>query len=103
MILAAFAMLQAVVVAGPPAPAKPAAPVLPVATAPCPRDSRGDIVVCGSTDKNEQYRLRPLPERYEDPNRVIMMLPGNAKLMPEIQRGRTYGEGQVALTYKIPF
>lgn len=102
MILAAIAMLQAVVVAGPPAPAKPAAPVLPVATAPCPRDSRGDIVVCGSTDRNEQYRLRPLPERYADPQRVGWKLPGKATLAPAIEQGRL-GDGRIMLNLAIPF
>ncbi len=102
-MLVTLMLFQATIISGPPEPAK--APPSPRSVAPtrCPRDAKGDIVVCGSTDRNEQYRLRPLPERYQDPNRAIVALPGNAKLMPEIQQGRRFGEGQVALSLKIPF
>ncbi len=99
-------LLQAAIISGPPLPSRqpaaPARPLSPVPTTPCPKGANGDIVVCGSTDANERYRLRPLPERYVDEQRLQMKLGGNATLGSEIQQGRL-GDGQVMLTLKVPF
>lgn len=58
--------------------------------------------MCGSTNQNEQYRLRPLPEKYVEPSRVVIKVPGNAALVPAIEQGRL-GDGRVMLNLKIPF
>lgn len=94
-------LFQATIIAGPPVPANaPPAPTR-VTSAQCPRDAKGDIVVCGSTDQNEQYRLRPLPEKYVEQTRLQKHL-GNAVLAPSIEQGRL-GDGRVMLNLTIPF
>ena len=93
--------LQAIIVAGPPRPANAPASPAPVISSSCPGDADGDIVVCGSIDQNEQYRLRPLPEKYvEQP--VLQQHFGNAVLAPSVEQGRL-GDAQIRLNLAIPF
>ncbi|AOH83239.1 hypothetical protein AWL63_03885 [Sphingomonas panacis] len=71
-------------------------------TAPCPPDADGDIVVCGRQGRDEAYRLRPLPERYVEDQRLRLKLPGDATVSPHADQGRL-GDLQAKVTLKIPF
>ncbi|OYY71650.1 hypothetical protein [Sphingomonas sp. 28-63-12] len=99
-------LLQAVTTVGPPAAMQPApfqpVPIKPIRTPSCPATADGEIVVCQSVDQNAQFRLRPLPEKYRQPTRVVVPIGGSATVSPNIAQGRL-GEGQILLTVKIPF
>ncbi|PAX08445.1 hypothetical protein [Sphingomonas lenta] len=90
-------------VAGPPAPRperlRPARECEPGEGEP------GDIVVCGRRD-DDQYRLKPLPERYDDPTlpRAEMAL-GPGKLSAETEAASVGGvqSNRVMLRFKVPF
>ena len=77
-------------------------PTPTLSTAPCPTDTNGDIVVCGRQDRDESYRLRPLPERYVQNQRLRLTLPGGGTITPHADQGRL-GEVQAKVTLKIPF
>ena len=66
MILPILAVLQLAVPSAPPADSHKSVELPPPwRPAACPTDASGsDIVVCGKRGATEQYRLRPLPERY---------------------------------------
>jgi hypothetical protein len=100
-MLATLWLLQATIVVGPPAPTKAPLSPAPVVPAPCPRDAKGDIVVCALPDQNEQYRLRPLPEKYVEQTRLQQHV-GNAVIAPSIEQGRL-GDGRVMLNFTFPF
>ncbi|GAA0737342.1 hypothetical protein [Sphingomonas japonica] len=72
----------------------------------CPERSRsaedGEIVVCARTDRNERYRLHPLPERYVERRQVRLRLPGGGTVEPHVDQGRL-GDPQIKATLKIPF
>lgn len=67
-----FVLLFAVqeVVAAPPPVAGPERPLTTLSAhvgKPCrPDSSSTEVVVCGSRSADERYRLKPLPDRYED-------------------------------------
>ena len=96
------ALMQAAIIAGPPVPPDFNLSIAPPQDRSCPKDADGAIIVCGSPDKNERHRLRPLPEDYVDENRVMARLPGNATIAPGFHQGR-FGEGQLLVTLSIPF
>ncbi|SDA25765.1 hypothetical protein SAMN03159340_01924 [Sphingomonas sp. NFR15] len=70
--------------------------------APCPTDTNGDIVVCGRQDRDESFRLRPLPERYVEDRQFRLKLPGGSTVSPHADQGRL-GDPQAKVTLKIPF
>ncbi|CAN5343524.1 hypothetical protein BH10PSE15_BH10PSE15_04630 [soil metagenome] len=72
------------------------------ASARCPSDADGDIVVCGKPDQQESYRLRPLPERYVQDRQVRLKLPGGGTITPHADQGRL-GDLQAKVTLRIPF
>lgn len=92
--------LMAMFLQAAPAADPPPAPV--VGSAPCPVDADGDIVVCGRQDRGETYRLRPLPERYVEDQRLRLTLPGGGTITPHADQGRL-GDLQAKVTLKIPF
>lgn len=69
----------------------------------CRSDQAGDeVVVCGRSD--EEFRLKPLPDRYE-PNAARAELDlGGAELAPEVEQGNIGGipTNRVMLRFKIP-
>ncbi|WP_375426783.1 hypothetical protein [uncultured Sphingomonas sp.] len=85
-------------------------PVAPIPTSPklsakreCRADRTGDeVVVCGRS--NDEFRLKPLPDRYEPrPSRAEFDL-GGAKLTPEVEQGSVGGipTNRIMLRLKIP-
>ena len=105
MIAAALMMLQA---AGPAAPDDAPAGRLE-AMRPCAAqdDAGGDIVVCGRVDANEQYRLRPLPHRYDPvggPGIGMRVGPGQANLYATGTRSPDgKPDKRIMVTLKLPF
>ena len=85
------------------APGSADPPPLPTGrSAPCQPDANGDIVVCGRQDRDEAYRLRPLPERYVKDQQLRLTLPGGGTITPHADRGQR-GEVQAKVTLKVPF
>ena len=69
----------------------------------CRTDQTGDeIVVCGRSD--EEFRLRPLPDRYERSAARAEFDLGGAKLAPQVQQGSVGGipTNRVMLRLRIP-
>lgn len=76
---------------------------------PCtPGGTGDDIVVCGRTDPN-QYRLKPLPDRYEPPKglpRAELKLSDREKLGVEVEQGSDAQGGAInraMVRYKLKF
>ncbi len=73
-----------------------------------PGGAGDDIVVCGRTDP-DQYRLNPLPERYEPPNgppRAELNLSDREKLGVEVEQGSDAQGGAInraMVRYKLKF
>ena len=87
--------------AGPPAEPSPA-PKLSMRRE-CRADQAADeIVVCARSD--EEFRLRPLPDRYERRAPRAEFDLGGAKLAPEVEQGSVGGipTNRVMLRLKIP-
>lgn len=97
------ALLLALQVAGPPAPA----PEKLRAARPCPTDAAetGDVVVCGRPDQ-EQFRLRPLPDCAEPamPRAETGVL-GHLKAAADVEQGNVGGlpSNRIMLRLKLPF
>ncbi|OYY66755.1 hypothetical protein [Sphingomonas sp. 28-62-11] len=77
-------------------------PLKPATTRSCPEKAASDIVVCGSPDQNEQYRLRPLPPKYVEDPRIVVPLGGKATATSAIEQGRL-GDGRIMFKMLIPF
>ncbi|MBB5696919.1 hypothetical protein [Sphingomonas yantingensis] len=73
-----------------------------------PGGTGDDIVVCGRTDP-AQYRLKPLPDRYERPNsppRAKLKLSEREKLGVEVEQGSDAQGGAInraMVRYKLKF
>lgn len=73
-----------------------------------PGGTGDDIVVCGRTDP-DQYRLKPLPDRYEPPNgppRAEMNLSERETLGVEVEQGSDAQGGPInraMVRYKLKF
>jgi hypothetical protein len=106
-----IALMLLAAAAGPidPAATPPARPLLDQAD---PRACRaaqasGDVVVCGSRDAQERFRLRPLEDRRfaERPTRAEMDIPGGGKLKAHGQQGNVGGfsSPRAMVTLSWPF
>lgn len=73
-----------------------------------PGGSGDEIVVCGRADP-DQYRLKPLPDRYEPPNgppRAELNLSDREKLGVEVEQGSDAQGGTInraMVRYKLRF
>ena len=89
----------------PPAHDGPRVPILKRCT---PGATGDDIVVCGRTDP-DQYRLKPLPDRYEPPDgppRAELKLSDREKLGVEAEQGSDAQGGAISramVRYKLKF
>ncbi len=107
MVIALLMLSQAI--AGPPAPASPPARIDLMAQA---RQSceaataSNDIVVCGDPEGDAQYRLKPLPDRFEPsgPPRAEMAI-GNTKASVETESVQLGGviSKRLMVRLKLPF
>ena len=89
MLVLVAMMLQFDPVSGPPAPSS----VRLTPQADCPVGDSGDIVVCARKD-NDQFRLKPLPERFSrNPSRIKAEtnLNSKTKLSAETEAGSVGG------------
>lgn len=107
MALVALLMLQAAVAQGDPAAPRPIGLGQGITIDPCRPSQKGEVVVCGSKDGDERYRLRPLDHaRYERSGRAETTLTGNVKGAAEVERAEI-APGQISnrfmLRLKIPF
>lgn len=84
----------------------PATPPRTSAGRDCPDAPGGEVVVCGRRDQ-EEFRLRPLPDRYEEPGvvpRAAVKL-GPGQLAAETEQVDIGGvpSKRLMLRFKLPF
>jgi len=106
MILPILAVLQVAVPSPPPADSRKTVELPPPwRPATCPvGEPGGDIVVCGTRESAEAYRVRPLPERYKGVGGpgVGVDLGKGARGNLYTSRGRLH-DNRVMITVTMPF
>ena len=107
MFAAIALLLQASTVAAAPSPPPQRIDLLRSLAPPkCEPGAEGEIVVCGSRDRSEPYRLEPLPPRYvEKPLTAETRAFGNVRAGVTTESASVGGftSNRVMVRFKLPF
>lgn len=96
-------MLQTTVIA-PGAPQEQQPLAGPIATSQrCPIAEDGQITVCARRTADENYRLKPLPERYSAYKQAQLKLSGGKTITLHGEHGVRENDGQLFATFSVPF